>query len=179
MISANSFFRKRAQAARALASISTRVQPFFFPAAPDFFFRFPEEAVAGPGGSGAEGEAFLFEIVLQMEKRRLVHFDEPGGRQVVEGGAFVPKGLLNGEEAVFRNVGEGAAAADGKHFFCAVGKEPFFDEDGGRGAGWGLHQKKGLFPGDFIEGEGLGKGEEGANDFSFPAFRKGGNPLFT
>ena len=145
----------------------------------DLFLRFAEEGVGGPDGAGHAGDISFGKDFLYMRERFFIEDDGVGFGEVVEGGAFVPKGLLNGEEAVFRNVCEGAAAADGEHFFCAIGKEPFFDEDGGGGAGRGLHQKKGLFPGDFIEGKGLGEGEEGANDFSFPAFRKGGNPLFT
>ena len=37
----------------------------FLAAAPDFFFRFPEEAVAGPGDGRGEGKVFLSEIVLR------------------------------------------------------------------------------------------------------------------
>lgn len=96
------------------------------------------------------------------------------------GGAFVPEGLFDGEEAVFRNVGKGAAAADGQHFFCAVGKEAVFDEHCRRGAGRRLYQKEGLFfSGDFVEGEGLGEGEEGAQHLSASLLRKGGNPFFS
>lgn len=85
-----------------------------------------------------------------------------------------------GEEAVFRNVGEGAAAADGQHLFHAVGKEAVFDEHGRRGTGRGLHQEEGFpFPFDFIKREGLGEGKEGAYNLSAPLFRKGGDSFFS
>ena len=61
-----------------------------------------------------------------MRERFFIEDDGVGFGEVVEGGAFVPEGFLNGKEGVLGKVGEGAAAADGEKFFSAVGKESLF-----------------------------------------------------
>lgn len=80
-----------------------------------------------------------------MRERFFIEDDGVGFGEVVEGGAFVPEGFLNGKEGVLGKVGEGAAAADGEKFFSAVGKESLFHEDGSRCSGRGLDESDFFF----------------------------------
>ena len=111
----------------------------------DLFLRFAEEGVGGPDGAGHAGDISFGKDFLYMRERFFIEDDGVGFGEVVEGGAFVLEGFLNGKEGVLGKVGEGAAAADGEKFFSAVGKESLFHEDGSRCSGRGLDESDFFF----------------------------------